>query len=260
MEDWKNFFNILFFIVMIVIAILSYIQARKTLFSPIKTEIFKVQIEAFQDVLKFFNRHNSYDFDREFDVNNIFHLNAAKMRLDYIHTFFEDQIEPKEGYVDELRKAAVGSLVSEEFLTSMNEPGEELFEVKHPEKKDLSPEMKLAKWNEYKYPKIDFTEGFQKNNDELAKLASSPLLPKELTDLIYEFKSIMNQNLMCVGEVLTNSAKELPTKYSTADDVIKFQPAWIWNKYNHERESTDEVVSKILKYINDYLKINEVMG
>jgi hypothetical protein len=74
MEDWKNFFNILFFIVMIVIAILSYIQARKTLFSPIKTEIFKVQIGAFQDVLKFFNRHNSYDFDREFDVNNIFHL------------------------------------------------------------------------------------------------------------------------------------------------------------------------------------------
>jgi hypothetical protein len=260
MEDFKNFFNILFFVVMSVIAILSYLQARKTLFSPIKTEIFKVQIAAFQDVLKFFNRHSSIDFDRQFDVQKIFHINAAQLRLDYIHTFFADQIEPTETHINEIRNAAVGSLVSEEFLIAINEPGQELIEIQPPKKQELSPAMKLAKWNEYKYSKIDFTEAFQKNNEELALLAASPLLPTELTDLIYEFKAIMNHNLMVLGEVLTACAKQLPTKYSTADDVIKFNPNWIWNKYNSERKSTDEVVSKILKYINNYLKINEVMG
>ena len=258
LEDLKNIFNIIFFLIIGVIAILSYLQARKTLFSPIKTEIFKVQIEAFQEVLKFFNKHSSHDFDVAFDISNIFNMNAAQMRLHYIDTFFSEEIKVKDGYTDEMRKAVVGSLASEEFLIAINEPGAELIEREN-NKKELSPEMKLAKWGEYKYGIIDYTLDFQENIEELSKIASSPLLPKDLTDLIYEFKSIMHQNLSCIGHVLTESAKELPVKYSTADDVIKFRPGWMWNKYNRERKSTDEIVSRILQYINDYMKINEVM-
>ena len=258
LEDLKNLFNIVFLSTMSVIAVLSYLQARKTLFSPIKTEIFKVQIEEFKEVLKFFNKHSSHDFDVEFDISNIFYLNSAQMRLHYIDMFFSGQVEMKEGFADEMKKVVVGSLVSEEFVRSIGEPGEELLE-REDSKKDLSPEMKIAKWGEYKYGVIDFTSGFQTNTEELSKIASSPLLPKELTGLIYEFKSIMHQNLSCIGPILTESAKELPTKYSTVDDVIKFRPDWMWNKYNRERESTDEVVSKILQYINDYMKINEIM-
>ena len=46
MSDLKDFFNIVFFLTVSIVAVLSYLQARKTLFSPIKTEIFKLQIEV----------------------------------------------------------------------------------------------------------------------------------------------------------------------------------------------------------------------
>jgi hypothetical protein len=51
---------------MSVIAVLSYLQARKTLFSPIKTEIFKIQMEEFKLVLAFFNKRSLAYFDEEF--------------------------------------------------------------------------------------------------------------------------------------------------------------------------------------------------
>ena len=59
MEVIKNFFNIIFFATMSILAILSYLQARKTLFSPIKTEIFKLQVKELQEVINIFNNHNN---------------------------------------------------------------------------------------------------------------------------------------------------------------------------------------------------------
>ena len=50
----KNIFHTLFFIITAFIAILSYQQAKLTLFSPIKTEIFKLQIKEFEKLLLFF--------------------------------------------------------------------------------------------------------------------------------------------------------------------------------------------------------------
>ena len=43
----KDFFQIIFFCVVITVTILSYLQAKKSLFTPIKSETFKMQIKAF---------------------------------------------------------------------------------------------------------------------------------------------------------------------------------------------------------------------
>src|SRR5688572_24242827 len=50
----KDIFQILFFCVIVAVTILSYLQAKKTLFTPIKTETFKMQIKAFEEILLFF--------------------------------------------------------------------------------------------------------------------------------------------------------------------------------------------------------------
>ncbi len=42
----KDIVNILFFLTVGTIGILSYLQAKKTIFTPLKTEIFKYQLKA----------------------------------------------------------------------------------------------------------------------------------------------------------------------------------------------------------------------
>lgn len=60
-ETYKDIANIIFFITMSIIAILSYIQAKRTVFSPIKTETFKYQLQAFEKVIEHFQDKSEID-------------------------------------------------------------------------------------------------------------------------------------------------------------------------------------------------------
>lgn len=261
-EDIKNFFNIIFFLVIGIIAILSYLQARKTLFSPIKTEIFKIQMEEFKSVLAFFNKRSSSDFDTEFGFDEILNINAIEMQQAYINTFFEDKVKPTDEFLEKLRSSSYGMIVSKEYAEENFieiKAGNESDLVKSEDKAISDPAIKLAKWQEYKKGSVVFTKKFHEKMEELEKIAASPLLPKELTDLIYEFTSVINGNLGQVGEAITKSSQLMPVKYPTPEAIMKFNPGWIWNAFNDDRKNTEKSSAKILKYINEHLKINELM-
>ncbi|MDF0535945.1 hypothetical protein PY479_16880 [Shewanella sp. A32] len=265
MEDAKNFFNIVFFIIMSVIAILSYIQARKTLFSPIKTEIFKVQIEEFKSVLAFFNKRNSTDFDNDFDFHKIMELNALRMQNEYVKLFFKDKITPSEKMLEFLETAGCGMIINQEQASKFFEvvtPETEASKVpnKAVEEEELTPAITLAKWNKFMLPGTEYTRKFHERMEELTKLAASPLLPKELTDLIYEFMGVIHENLGTVGKEVELAAKSMPEQFPTPREIVNFNPHWIWNKYNRSRKSTDEASAKILTFVNQHLKINEIMS
>lgn len=102
MTTIKDFFQILFFCVAITVTILSYLQAKKTLFTPIKTEIFKMQIKSFEEILAFFQSKTETDFTHQFDFDFIVAANFRIMFTDYIRTFFKDEIEVNDEAMKEL--------------------------------------------------------------------------------------------------------------------------------------------------------------
>lgn len=263
LEDWKNIFNIGFFLVVATIGILSYIQARKTLFSPIKTEIFKLQVEEFKKVLEVFNYKSQKQFDEETGIQEVLSINAYKMYLNYVDCFFKDQVKPSEKLVEELDSAIYGTVISKEnFLKNFRyiSAGEEMEKVIHINDRDpVEPALKLAKWHEYEQVEVHYTKKYDDAIEELSKLASSSLLPKELTEKIQKVIEINRKNLFLIESVLTEAAKKMPTKYKTIDQTLNFEPTWIWNEYNSSREDIDQSVSDILTYINEHLKIDEMM-
>lgn len=259
MSEVKDFFNIIFFVVMGVLAVLSYLQAKKTLFSPIRTEVFKIQISEIKEVLTFFNKHSSVDFDQEFDLRNVLHLNVFRMHQRYVELFFNGELKVSDDALEHFRAMRRGALVSAEHISAI-EIGSELVEREVKKERELNPAMKLAQWKEFKLGGIEYTKKYDEKMQDLAVLASSPLLPKKLTDLLYEFHSLMRENVVCIGRVVNECAQDLPSKYVTAEDNRKFNPDWIWNKFNYERGSSEEVSGKILKAINSHLKVNDLMG
>lgn len=49
----KDFFQIVFFIVVATVGAFTYLSASETLFTPIRTEIFKLQVYEFEKILFF---------------------------------------------------------------------------------------------------------------------------------------------------------------------------------------------------------------
>jgi len=263
MDLIKNIFNILFFASLSIVAVLSYLQARKTLFTPIKTEIFKLQMESFQEVIEFFNKNNDHDFNEVFGFREIFDLNAANMHRRYIKLFFFKEIEIKDEDIKRRKAATYGAIYTAEEAgrcLTIIEPGSELKSTGNKTKKITEPALMLAEWNQYSHDGVVFTKRYHDETEKLKKLASSPLLPKELADLMHAFLRINHNNLGLIGVVVARLSKEMPTLYSTAEDVVRFDSSGMWGSYIEERENLDNISSQILKYINEYLKINKIMA
>ena len=66
-------------------------QAKETLFNPIRTEIFKIQYPEFEKILLFFNNKTEFDFIKAFDLDNILSINASRMIYDFTKSFYPDE-------------------------------------------------------------------------------------------------------------------------------------------------------------------------
>ncbi len=253
----KDFFQILFFIVVATVGVLSYIRAKETLFTPIKTETFKMQISAFEDILAFFQSKIETDFTHQFDFDFIVNANGRIMFSEFIEHFYSDEISIKKDKLKELHSDFVGGVFTQTWAEN-NLSSPEYFEkteIQKPEK-PTNAAIILERWKKYEYGPIQFSKKYQENTEKLNQLIASPLIPSELKLKLEKFNEIVHENLFTVGKVLNTIAQELPDKFPTAKSIEKIEPAGIWNLYNKEKKDMEGLSNEILKYIRDYLKID----
>lgn len=256
----KDFFQILFYIVVATVGVFTYIRAKETLFTPIKTETFKMQIKAFEVILAFFQTKTETDFSHQFDFDFIVGANARFMIADYIATFFKNEIKINDEAMKELRDKFSGAIVLQSFMEK-NFESLEYYEKKNSELKQeiTNPALILENWKSYEYGHIMFTKKFADEMDKLMQLIASPLLPNELKMKLEFFKSRVRENLSLVGTVLTTLAQELPQKFPNAKSIDNLEMSGIWNRYNHESKDLEPTAKDILSYIREYLKIDTLV-
>lgn len=258
----KDVFNIFFFGGVLIVTVLSYIQAKKTLFTPIKTETFKIQIKMFEDIILFFQNKGETDFTAQFDFDKILSLNASLLLFDFIKHFYKKEIKLNEEKIEELHSEFYGAIVSKKFAEKFfSEPS--FFEVEDDKAKEedeiTNPAIILKEWEEYEYGKINFTKQYSDELERLNNLIASPLIPEQLKSKLITFEEKVSNNLHLVGDCLTDIAKEMPKRFPTAKSTEKFNMIGVWNKYNSDRESVEADAKEILSYIRDYLRIEELI-
>ncbi|WP_316634917.1 hypothetical protein [uncultured Flavobacterium sp.] len=256
----KDIFQILFFIIVGIVTILSYKQASKTLFTPIKTETFKMQIKAFEDILSFFQTKTETDFTKQFDFDFIVNANAQLMLSDYISTFFSTEININTDKVKDLEKEFYGAAVTHSWAEK-NFISPEYFDKTETQKKEeiTNPAIILENWKHYEYGPIHYTKKYYEETEKISQLIASPLIPIGLKNKLEEFSKLVNENLLIVGGTLNEISKELPQKFPTAKSIKKFEAAGLWNKYNEKQEHLEPLAKEILLYIRNYLKIDKLI-
>lgn len=214
-STFKDIVSVILSIVVGTIAILSYLQARKTLFSPIKTEIFKLQVELFREIMTFFQNKSEYDLLKSFDSDGLVYYNSLQMlstySLDYLDSPFQYAKKIEEGKSKDIACIRYSQKAAEKYLTPI--------EHQRPKKNDASQsrphkqKMTLTEWNKVEHDMLIVTTKHDLCRKTIEHFLSSPLLPQKLRDEIKNFDDSLEQNLVLLASVFTECYKELPRAF-----------------------------------------------
>ena len=81
-----------------------------------------------------------------------------------------------------------------------------------------------------------------------------------MSRLLSEIKKIVLDNILTIGTVLTDVARELPTKCPNINDLKKRDTmVSIANEYNKKFICIEPYCDKLTKYLRSYFKVESIM-
>lgn len=257
----------IFFIVGIVITILTYINAKRTILQPIKTEIFKLQVTKFSSILDVFDQQGYVEIQKCFQ--KILFINACSLCDDYAELFFNIELKrntrPYNTEPIEMTRLNSYSMEGIEKYELRRKKFNELVALtKNMEinnlKKELIYKNNLDFWMNYNYEELKVTTEYMVLRKKIVAIKSSPLLPKELLVLIEEFLESMNKKLNLVVEILNQHTKQLPKDYFVQEIMEERSSIFILIKiqYNKEFKDLELIANKIVQYIRNYWLVETI--
>jgi hypothetical protein len=254
----KDFVNILFFVIMGILGILSYRQAKKTIFTPLKTETFKLQLKIFEDILSFFEKHKKTKFIDSLDYRKILSLNFSILMNNYAETYLNLEIDKVE-LKKRLEQAPFSNMAFKHIDKFKEDDDQIQLDISFPNINCAEADEKRLEWSKVEYVAIRYTVNFNDNMKHLNRFIISPIIPSKIKLLIRNFEVKSFQNLHIMAEVLTEASRDLPQKYPTAESLSKADDAWIWNKYIGKSNKLEKIADSIFDKINNYLNIEQLL-
>lgn len=257
----KDIIQILFFIVVGLVTILSFFQAKKSLFTPLKTETFKIQIETFKDLLLYFRTKTENDFEKAYDFEQLFYLNTRLMVFDYINVYSGDQVKVDKKEIEKINKEFENIIVTGEWMDKFSYTHESLSvqsgSEDKPDSEYILPYTK-QNWKDYKYEPLGCTKKYESELNKLNQLTASPFLPSKISKLLEDFKEIIEGNLYLVQITLDEIAQILPTEFTTVKSIDTIDEQAFFNRYMEKYNDLEPKAIEIANSIKQYLKTDKI--
>jgi hypothetical protein len=258
-ETWVSVANLvlecIFFIIVGVITAKTYARAKRTIFQPIRTEIFKTQLQELSSVLRLFVGQGEVELRRRFGFHKLLSVNIVLLYDCYARLFFDMEFERDERPYNS-RDCPI-SIVSEEFLKKDDLHIVPKKDASEPEKPD--PRVRAALWQDHKHGEIAIPREHSEMQDELKRILESPILPKGCAELLEDFQRTVEQNTFLVGQILTECAAEMPEKYPTVEALQRASFSWIRNKYNEAFEHLKPKADEVVQFVRGYWLIDQLL-
>lgn len=260
-SEAKDIINIIFFVVVGCVGVLSYLQAKKSIFTPIKTETFKIQLRIFDEIFNYLDKHNKQSFIDGFDYRKILKINATIAIHDYAKIFFPGKFFFNNNYIEQIKKEAPYWNASPKYIEKFaNLINSEKLDFNMNIDPNAENKVKLEEWSKFEFVMTRITGNFQNQMDILDSFISSPVIPISIKELIREFQVSAYKNIHLIAGVITELAKEFPQKYPNKEALLDVDTMWIWNSFNQKRIRLEGISERIHKEINRYLNIENLLS
>lgn len=246
-ENFKDIFNVLFWLFTGILAFLTYKNAKKTLFNPIRSETVKYQMKI---ITEFIDKHAKeiYDIDNIIDYPNLIKLNFD---THYILNISKDNFEEND-YNKSILKFCEDNLGGAFELRNINN---EMFLQKTLGDFDelkLYLETENIKNKEIKYnhlhpQRIYITKNFYSFYEDLISIKDNPFTPLELQKVLEVFYSNINYNI--------NINYKLLNKYLNSSEDKKYQE--VYNEFASLKRDHKIDIKLIRESITEFFKVNK---
>lgn len=253
----KELSTIFFSLIALIISILTYFKARKSLLQPLRTEVIKNQTlilaklleEIFDEEISLLIKIDYYNIVK---LNIFMHLDELGFRISE-HDKVKEEMKKKESEV-----ILVGD--TEEISWGFLPLGLENIEVKKEfNEKNLSEEnYRLAKEGKYKLEKLFITKKHKGFTILLDKYVKSPFMPKKIQDILIRLRSDININLTIIMKsVLEKLINEFCVEFNKESSTKDLTPIGAYNLFNHQATSHKSYIEELICEIRKHLRIDE---
>jgi hypothetical protein len=256
LELIKDITQIVFWAIAGTVAVLTYRHARRTILQPIRTELFKAQLEAMSKIMGLFLGKDELTLRSAFDFEKLFFVNAVALYDAYASVFFDVHLDRHsrpynhencpiiEGYGDSIAEAATGHLLVEP----------------NPEVEVASdPRVRAAQWSRYQHERLYINREFWEMEKRLTELLENPLLPLALIDLLTQYRFQAARNRVVLWEVLAEAAEEMPVKYASLETVERSSTDWLRHRWIAKVEHLKPIAEKIVAFIRAHFDAENLM-
>jgi hypothetical protein len=244
----KNLAQVVFWGLVATVSLLTYLAAKKTILQPIRTEIFKVQLEEMRNILAMFVGKGETELRKAYAFDKLLFANSVMMYDEYAKTFFDHEADSKNRpYGDaECPISSITQAGMEKHFVHLDDSVPEA-PGRHPEAKD--PRVRAALWADYEHYNLRLPKEFSEQEKNIRDLLENPLLPTPCVALLTSYIQTAHENSECIRDLLTECAKEMPQKYPSLDALKSSSFGWINNSYTRKcadlKPKADEVTAFI---------------
>jgi hypothetical protein len=254
--DVRDIVQTLFFALIGAITVLTYVRARKTLLQPIRTEVFKTQLQEFTAILSMLGGKGEIELSDEWGFSEFRRANCTAMFDAYARTFFDAKIDPNNRPYN-TTNCPVSRIEPETLVMADDYVVSD--QSQSAKSGDRDPRVRAAQWATYKPDEIHLPTVMVQAQDRLTKVLESPLLPAKCLAELRAFEDTVDANVVLIAKVLKDSAKEMPMKYETPQMLAHASFNWVENQYNNEFNQLKPKADAVVAFIRSYYDVESIM-
>ncbi|MEU0315927.1 hypothetical protein [Nocardioides sp. NPDC006273] len=252
MDTVSGLAQIVFWIVVGTVTVLTFSRASKTILQPLRTEVFKLQLERMREVLALFVGRSEMKLREDAHFQELFEANFIRLLDSYAETFFPIEIDKEARPYSGIRNF----LVKPESIVVAND--HVVFPKSEPLNQEEARARRKAEWPGAPADMIAIPDGLVEYTDRVRSILEEPLLPSECASLLEaylaEIEGVISST---VGKVLIWVAPQLPEKYPELDDLRAATDYWAHAYWVENLKDLKPHADKIAKFARAYFKADE---
>lgn len=235
----------IFWVILATIGVLTFLQARKTVLQPLRTEVFKLQLESMRELLHYVVGKDETTLRGEFGYSELFEANVVMMLDAYAESEFGYKTTDPDSrpygreHISMLAVHPDAIQLASEHLT--------------PVPSDDDVVAAKPSWSERKQLVMALPPPFVAAQKRLDDFLADPLMPSECAKLIQALSDQMTEDMEALRAVLEERSPEVPTKYPDMPTLAKAEFGWLHNEWNRRIGSLKVRTDEIATFARTYL-------